>query len=177
VRTVTVMRLSLASVLRADAELLRLIDTPGDHQWLLGKADGLRDRAGKTVAALRSLNDVVVYDFGANREEQIREGETILRAAFNAVGLFWNQLSVLHSEQNRDFLTEAGLIAMRRQLAQALDSMAAAVVRGIRFSPVDRTLLADPSLVTSSRFNEYTGNTVKQYADLEAVMCTLGAKS
>jgi multidrug resistance protein MdtO len=177
VRTVTAMRNGLASVLRADAELLRLVDVPNDHRRILGNADGLRDRIGKTMAALRSLNDVVAYDFGTNREEQIREGETILRAAFNAVGLFWNQLSVLHSEQDRDFLTDPGLIVMRRRLSQAMDSMAEAVVQGIRFSPVDMTPLADPSLVTSPRFDEYTGNTFRQYGDLEAIICTLSPKT
>jgi multidrug resistance protein MdtO len=174
VRTVSAMRRGLASVLRADADLFRLVDSSTDQKTILNKADGFRDRAGKTIATLRSLNDVVAYEFGADREEQIHTGETILRAAFTAAGIFWNQLVVLHSEQDRDFSAHPGLTAMRSRLAQQIDAMAKAVVECVPFPACDPHSLVDPILVDNPRFGEYARNTVKQYCELEAVIRTLG---
>jgi multidrug resistance protein MdtO len=174
VRTVTAMRRGLASVLRGDAELFRLVDSPGDQKIILIKADGLRDRTGKTIATLRALNDVVAYEFGTDREEQIHVGETILRAAFTAAGIFWNRLVVLHSEQDRDFSAHLGLIAMRSRLAQQIDAMAKAVVECVPFPACDPHSLVDPILVNNPRFGEYARNTVKQYGELEAVIRNLG---
>jgi multidrug resistance protein MdtO len=176
VRTVTIMRLSLASVLRADSELLRLVDSSEEHAVIVQKADGIRDRTGKTVAALRGLNDVVAYEFGVDREEHIRLGDTIIRAAFAAVGLFWNQLAILHSERDRDFVGETGLMEMRRQFAQQIDAMADAVVRRIRFPAADSDSFGDSLLLQNPRFTEYARNAAKQYAELRAIICTLGTQ-
>src|SRR5262249_39720525 len=106
VRTVTAMRDSLASILRGGATFLRLPQTAHSHAELLRQADGLRDQIGKTVAGIRTMNDTIEYEFGVDRRQHEHTGEAILRAALGAVAFFWNQFAVLHSERDRDFLTE-----------------------------------------------------------------------
>jgi multidrug resistance protein MdtO len=90
VRTVTVMRRALASVLRSDASLLQLGEAGGARSEKLRQANALRDQVGKTVAGLRTMNDAVEYEFGVNRELHLRSSHAILRAAFSAVAMFWN---------------------------------------------------------------------------------------
>jgi multidrug resistance protein MdtO len=68
VRTVTVMRRALASVLRSDASLLQLGETEEPWSEKLRHANALGDEVGKTVAGLRTMNDAVEYEFGVNRE-------------------------------------------------------------------------------------------------------------
>ena len=177
VRTITAMRRSLASVIRADAELFRLLDSAADHKAILDKADGLRDRTGKTIATLRALNDVVAYEFGTNREQQILAGQTMLRAAFDAAGMFWNQFSVIHNEQDRDFRSDPGLTAMRREVAKQLDAMADAVVQRVPITAANLDALVDTCLRNSPRFGEYARNTVKQYRELFTVIGTLGVQT
>jgi multidrug resistance protein MdtO len=176
VRTVTAMRRSLASVLRGDAELFRLLNTAAEHSEILDAADGLRDRAGKTVATLRGLNDVLAYEFGTGRGEQILAGQTMLRAAFSAISIFWNQLSVLHDKQDQDFMTDTGLTTMRRELAKQMEAMADAVVHGAHFETYNLESLVDECLRSNPRFEDYLRNTVKQVGELEAVVCTLVGK-
>src|SRR5277367_1801140 len=113
VRTVTVMRRSLASVLRSDASLLRLGEGGQPQTEELRQADALRDQVGKAVTGLRAMDDAVEYDFGADREMQLHSSQAILRAAFVAVALFWNQLVVLHGSEDEDFLHEPRLMEMR----------------------------------------------------------------
>ena len=55
------------------------------------EADALRDQVGKTVAAIRTMNDTVEYEFGVDREPHIHLSQTILRAGLPLSRLFWNQ--------------------------------------------------------------------------------------
>ena len=167
VRTVTAMRRSLASVLHTGAELFRLMNLPGEHQAIFKKADGLRDRVGKTIAGLRALDDVVAYEFGTNREQQVLAGETMLRAAFTAAGIFWNQFSVLHNPQDVDFLTDTSLVRLREELTQRMDQLADAIEKRAAVQPADLEELVDRCHRDNPRFGEYARNTVKRYSELE----------
>ena len=173
VRTVTAMRNALVSILRNEARFLRIFESSAPHRARLQQVDALRDRIGKTIAGLRTLNDTVAYEFGVDREEHGRMGESILRAALTAVPFFWNQLAVLHNEQDRDFLTEPGLIEMRHRLAVQMDRMADAVAQETACTPIDVASLADESLLVSPRYGEYARNTVAAYEELQARISAL----
>jgi multidrug resistance protein MdtO len=97
----------------------------------------------------------------------------ILWAALGAVPFFWNQLAVLYNEEDRDFLTEPGLIEMRRKAAARLDAMAGAVVDGTGLAPVQAASLANPDLLASPRYGEYARNTLAAYEELQGRVLAL----
>ena len=128
-RTVTAMRRVLASVLRTATKLFLLIDIAEEHDQLLRETERLRDRLAKNASSLRTMSEVVEYEFGVDREQHIRSSELILQISITAAALIWNQVAVLHDEQGIDFLAEPGLVEMRRRLANRLNLLAEAVVR------------------------------------------------
>jgi multidrug resistance protein MdtO len=173
VRTVTAMRRSLASVLHSEASFLRLFESSGDRDGLLRRVDGLRDQIGKTMAGIRTMNEAVEYEFGVDRAEHAHAAQVIIRAGLTAVALFWNQLAVLHRKEDGDFITEPGLVEMRRKLAGQLDAMADAVCDRKPFPAATAASLVDPSLLESPRYAEYTQNAVGQYGELQNIICGL----
>jgi multidrug resistance protein MdtO len=168
VRTVTVMRRQLATVLNNEASLFRLMNSNEDHNELVQRADILRDQVGKTVATLRSMNDAVDYEFGVDRERHVRSGEMILRAAVTAGALFWNQFAVLHSEEDKDFLVEPALIQMRQRLADNIDAMAQAIIQKTDISITDIENLVGSGILESARYGEYSHNTVARFEELQS---------
>jgi multidrug resistance protein MdtO len=176
VRTVTAMRRAFASILRNQAKLFRLFETTKQYDSVLRDVDALRDQVGKTVAGLRTMNEAVEFEFGVDRELHQRSGETILQAALTAVGLFWNQLAVLHDERDRDFLEEPGLIELRRKLADHMEAMADAVVRKTAFQTADAGSFVAPALLESPRYGDYAQNAVKRYGELQAIVSTLSVR-
>jgi multidrug resistance protein MdtO len=167
VRTVTAMRAALATILRGAASFLRLPQTVRSHADLLRQADSFRDQIGKTVAGIRSMNDTIEYEFGVDRSLHAHTGQTILRAALTLVAFFWNQFAVLHREEDRDFLTQPELIAMRRRMAEGMDAMANAAVNKTEFAVIDRDSLVNSSLLTHPLYGEFARNAVDRYQELE----------
>jgi multidrug resistance protein MdtO len=107
VRTLTVMRRKLASVVHNTAMLLILGDTRQRRDEDLRQADALRDQVGKTVAELRTLNDSAEYEFGSDRQDQIDPAHVILRAAFASAAMFWNELAFFIAWRTRIFIASA----------------------------------------------------------------------
>jgi len=99
VRTVTIMRRNLASIFRSDAALLELGLGGESHSEQRRQANALRDQVGKIVAGLRTMNDAVEYELGADRELAIHSSQAIVRAGFTAVAIFWNHLAPSGSPQ------------------------------------------------------------------------------
>ena len=100
-------------------------------------------------------------------------GQTILRAALTLVAFFWNQFAVLHREEDRDFLTQPELIAMRRRMAEGMDAMANAAVNKTEITVIDRESLVNPSLLADPRFGEFARNAVDRYQELELAVSNL----
>jgi multidrug resistance protein MdtO len=167
------MLAALATILRGAAGFLRLPQTARSHADLLHQADSFRDQLGKTVAGIRSMNDTIEYEFGVDRGLHAHTGQTILRAALTSVALFWNQFAVLHHEEDRDFLTQPELIAMRRKMAEGMDAMANAAVNKVEFPVIDRGSLVDPSLLTNPIYGEFARNAVDRYQELELAVSNL----
>jgi multidrug resistance protein MdtO len=174
VRTVTAMRKALASVLRSETGFLRILETAGERERLLQRVDALRDQIGKTMADIRTMSVATEYEFGVDREQHVRTGQMIVHTGFTAVALFWNQLAVLQNDQDQDFLTDPGLIDMRRKLAAQMDSMAEAVAERKAFVPVDTAALVDPGRLHDPRYGEYVRNAVNRYGELQNLVSALG---
>src|ERR1700730_14957233 len=149
VRTVTAMRRVLGTVLRSGAGLFLRIDNGKQRDVLLRETDGLRDRLGKNISAIRTMSEVVEYEFGVDREQHLRSSELMLQISITAAALIWNQVAVLHDEQGIDFFSEPGLVEMRGQLADHLNIMAEAIARKTGFPSADAASLAGPPLLNS----------------------------
>jgi multidrug resistance protein MdtO len=167
VRTVTAMRSSLATILHSAAQFLRLPQTTRTSAELTRQADSFRDQIGKTVAGIRSMNDTIEYEFGVDRRQHKHAGEMILRAALTSVAFFWNQFAVLHSEQDRDFLTEPALLHLRSVLADGMDAMAKSVTKKTEFTAFDPEGLVDHALLTHPRYGEYVQNSIARFDELQ----------
>jgi multidrug resistance protein MdtO len=170
VRTVTAMRHALASILRGEAALFRLVETEGQHTELIREADSLRDYIGKTIAGLRTMNEAVEYEFGVDRVEHGKTSEMIIGAALSAAALFWNQLAFLHEEHDRDFQALPGLTEMRRKIAEHLDQLAESVVAKTEFTLVPAGEFAPVALMKSARYGEYVRNSVTRYVELQEIV-------
>jgi len=168
VRTVTAMRRALVGVLKGEARFLQIVQSDAPHKTKLAQVDGVRDQLAKAIAGMRLMNDAVVYEFGLDREQQVRQSEAVLQAALTAVPVFWNQLAVLHDENDRDFLTEPVLAGMRTKIAAHLDAMAGAVASGKPVIPIDPSDLAPADEFADPRHGEYARNTIAAHEELQA---------
>jgi multidrug resistance protein MdtO len=178
VRTVTAMRRSLASMLHNEAELFAAELKVPAHQELIQHTDVLRDHIGKTMAAIRSMNDVVEYEFGVDRELHIQTAETILRAALTSVALVWNELAVLHKEEDADFLSNPELIELRRRMKQGLDALVGSVLQEAMLgesapSAEQFAAFGKAELIQHPRYGEYTQHTIGRYLELQSIVAGL----
>jgi multidrug resistance protein MdtO len=175
VRTVNAMRHALAVVLRDGAKLFRLPEAVPRRANVFKEADALRDQVGKTVAALRTMNDTVEYEFGVDREPHIYLSQTILRAALTTVALFWNQTVFLHNKRDRDLLNEPRLVDLRHKLAAAMEAMADAVAQTKAFVAPDPSQFVDASLFANPRYKEYAQNALTRFRELQDYILNIDA--
>jgi multidrug resistance protein MdtO len=173
VRTVTAMRNALASMMQGASEYLRLANTTDNIVELRHRANTLRDQLGKTVGNVRTMGETVEYEFGTDVKQQLLSSETILDASLILIAFFWNQFAVLHREEDLDFLTQPELIAMRRKMAEGIDTMANAVTKKTEFVMIDRDSLVDFPLLAHPRYGEFARNAVDRYLELEIVVSRL----
>ena len=126
VRTVTAMRRAFASILHEESQLFQMELEAMPHERLIQQTDVLRDHISKTMASIRSMNDVVEYEFGVDRERHMRAAYSILAAALTSVALLWNELSALR-RGDREFIRHPDLIEMRKGMQRDLEAFAASV--------------------------------------------------
>jgi multidrug resistance protein MdtO len=177
VRTITMMRRALASVLCNAISIFEVSAECTDHELLRHRADDLRDQFGKTLATLQSLNDSVKYEFCVDRSRHIQEGETIFRAALAAAALFWNELTVLHSVDNMVLFHESELIEMRRRITMQLGIMEKDVREGRPVMRLSSLVDGASSALNNSRYGEYLLNLVSRFEELQAVALDLNAST
>lgn len=173
VRTITVMRRTLAIVLQNGASLFRLTRKVHTHEERLREADILRDRLGKTVASLRTMNDEVTYEFGVDREAHIHSSELMLRAALTAVALFWNELAALYNEPEKYLSQDQALISLRDQIADSMERMANAVANHEEYAVNDAVSLIGSQEFQASGYEEYARNGLAHFKVLQATIAAL----
>ena len=166
VRTTTVMRRGFATVLGLNADLFIKMNSTDTHATVLRYGDLLRDRVGKTIADLRSMNGSVPYEFGTNRPQQIQTGDMILRATLTTAALFWHQFAVLHTGGDSIYLTNAELRKMRSSVAQNLRAIAEAITHQTKVSVPHAASFISSDLLGDPQFGEYARNTAARYEEL-----------
>jgi multidrug resistance protein MdtO len=178
VRTVTAMRQSLASMLRSEAELFSTELQVTAHEKLIQKTDVFRDRVGKTMAALRSMNDSVEYEFGIDRQRHMDVAQRILRAALTSVSMLWNEVAVLHRKDSEEFLSNPDLVELRRRMAQKLNGLAykalqAEVPPDLAPAIEPQSLMFNLELINHPIYGEYTKHTIRSLHELQTVVAGL----
>lgn len=177
VRTVTEMRRVLASVLRSTSKLFLLINNVQDNDHLAREMESLRDQLGKSLSTLRTMNEVVDFEFGDDRERHVRSSRLIFRMSISAAALIWNQVAFLHKERGEDLKTEPSLIDIRSTLADRLSLMAECIGQKAGF-PHEKALdFRDVSLTSGERYQEYARNTISRYEDLQALALSLSSEA
>jgi len=176
VRTVTAMRRVLASVLRSGASLFRMLDSASHDDQIQREIDGVRDRVGKNISALRTMSEAVEYEFGVDREHHVRTSEVILRSSLAAAALIWNQVAVLHGREELDFLAEPALAEVRGRLADRLNMLAEAVERKTSLPTEHLGSFVSRHLLENEHYGEYVRNTIARYEDLQTLSAQLGGE-
>jgi multidrug resistance protein MdtO len=177
VRTITMMRQALASVLHGEAQLLSVSGTEVRARELDTRIDGLRNQVSAKIAEIRSLHEAVLYEFGVDHEGHKVTGETVLRAALTSGPLFWNELAMLERTQGRGMLTSEELLSIRRAVAKQLETIAAAVVEE---KPVERLAEADSDgehFPDGAREAEYAKTLLSRYKEVESILLNLQARA
>jgi multidrug resistance protein MdtO len=137
-----------------------MVGSAKQHDQFQREMDGVRDRVGKNISALRTMSEAVEYEFGADREQHVHTSAVILRSSLTAAALIWNQVAVLHGRQESDFLAEPGLAEMRRRLAGRLNVLAKAVERKISLPAEHSESLVSRHLLENEHYGEYVRNTI-----------------
>ena len=176
VRTVSVMRRSLAGLLGGGARLFRIFSGGSTHGARIAQLGALRAQMAAAIANLRTLNDTVEYEFGTDREAHRREGAQILDTALSTVPIFFGQAAVLQRESDEDFVADSRLVAMRSRVIEDIERMAQALAGRTPFSPTPVSDLADASLLADSRFGDYVRHTLARHAELQTHVAGLASQ-
>jgi multidrug resistance protein MdtO len=177
VRTITAMRKALATVLRDAAGLFRLPDRDVRTLAASPQVDALRSSLGTTVTRIRTMNDSVQYEFGPDRERNVRQGAMIVDAAFVSAAVFLNHLVALETEANRTIeharAAGASSLQLRGQLAEGLEQMAAGL--GGQNSPILQAseVKQIDAVVGTEPFQEYERNALSDYSRLRMIVLSL----
>ena len=167
VRTVTLMRRAFGTLLHDGARLFRLPEAATRHDGVLKQTEALRDQVGKTIAALRTMNDAVEYEFGRDRDPHIQLSQTMLRGALTSVALFWNQAVLLYHKRERVLLNDPRVAELRHGIATSMDAMANSVTQAKPFVGGDLSHLAESLHIENQRQREYAQNTLTRLRELQ----------
>jgi hypothetical protein len=117
------------------------------------------------------------FEFGSDRRRQTDTGSVILRAAFAAAAMFWNQLALLRGMGDGDFLIEPRLIEMRRALAAELNRMSETLAHEDTYVLPTVSSLFRPDILEQSRYSEYARNNPRSLLRSVSVISDLNSHS
>lgn len=175
VRTVSLMRRAFADLLHDGAKLFLLPESATRHDDVLKPTEALRDQLGKTVSALRTMNDTVEFEFGKDREPHIRLSQTILRAALTSVALFWHQAVLLNHKGERALLSSSRVVELRHGIATTLDAMANSVSQAKTFNARNVSDLGDTLPFETQRQRDYAQNALTRLRELQDYILNIDA--
>jgi multidrug resistance protein MdtO len=130
VRAVTRMQEILASVLRKGAGAVSLSPTE-DSVTLQRRESELRRQISSDLTTLRSLDDTIEYDLGADRRYQSEVSDLIMQASLSVAALAWSQVLYIHD------LTEGNTVqpwvrsGLREAISADLQNLSVAVENGL----------------------------------------------
>ena len=98
VRTVVAIRLRLLNLVTLVMESLKMTKMAGSDRNLLDSMRVVRYRSGQDLAMIRTLNEMTRFDFGASRENLIREANALQGLALEVSGIGWDELSLTYGQ-------------------------------------------------------------------------------
>jgi hypothetical protein len=102
----------------------------------------------------------------------------VLRAAFAAAAMFWNELAFLRSAMgDEDFLNEPRLIEMRCAPAAELNRVSETLAHEDTYAPATLSNLFRPDIGEQSRYSDYVHNTRDRFFELVRVMSDMNTSS
>jgi multidrug resistance protein MdtO len=177
VRTITMMRQALASVLRGEAQLLSVSRAEAQAPGIPSTIDGLRHHVSMKITEIRTLHEAVLYEFGVDREPHKVAGEIILRAALDSSSLLWNELVLLERPQGRNLLALDGIVEIRQILAKRLDALAQDILEEAPVQPLRNLDVEDQRVSEDSPESVYLDALRSSYAKIETILLTLPART
>jgi multidrug resistance protein MdtO len=170
VRTTTEMRNVVASVLTDASQVIGIVDNGLSHADNLSESDWLRDRLGKQLSTVRTLNDAVEYEFGVDRDRHLRAGRILMEISMTAVALVWSHATLIDSDEPGGSVSRPAFVKLRQSVAQRLLLMAEA----LREIPYALNAVAIPDLEDAAGATpEYARNTVARFHELRSLALTL----
>lgn len=169
VRTITVLRGTVASVLRDVGRVVALIDSKFSQTDYLIESNALRDRLGKQLAMVRMLNEATEYEFGVGRDEHMHAGDKFMEISMTAVALVWNHASVLQQQGEGNVLSHPALIALRQEVAERLSSIADGLERQSALDALELAYTGDVETLSQKHQLEYSRNVIARYNEIRAV--------
>jgi multidrug resistance protein MdtO len=118
----------------------------------------------------------VEYEFGVDRDMHLHSSHAILRAAFVAVSIFWNQLVVLQGAEDEDILREPMLRELRHAFAVELNTMADVLAQKTPYTPALASSFSDVPILDHPRYGEYVRNTVSRFGELQGIVLSLNGE-
>ena len=98
VRTVVAIRLRLLNLVKLVVESLELAKTDGSDRNLLDSMRVMRYRSGQHLAMIRTLTEMIHFDFGASREDLLRQGNVLQELALEVSAIGWDELSLTYGQ-------------------------------------------------------------------------------
>ena len=169
VRTITVMRRAVASVLQDAAGVITLIDNGLPPASYMKESNTLRDRLGKQLATLRMLKEATQYEFGTDRGEYMHLGDKFMRISMTAVALVLNHASLIYRKEDDTFSGSPALIRLRQAVAQRLTSIAGAIAEKRSLDRKD-AVSNDPEFTADKSDSEYSRNAIAKLNELERLI-------
>lgn len=172
VRTITVMRRAVVSVLQDAAGIITLIDNGLPPLSYMKESNTLRDQLGKHLATLRILNEATQYEFGADRNEHVYLGDKFMRISMTAVALVWNHNALIHRYEDDTSFSSSAFVRLRQVVAQRLTSIADAIAKK---GSIDEkgVVSSDPELTFDKTDSEYLRNTIAKFNELQRLALSL----
>jgi multidrug resistance protein MdtO len=171
VQTTAAMRATLARLLRSVARLLRTNASAPDRRALIVQSNGLRALIANELSTIRKLAEAVPYEFGTDREHELRVSDGILEVTLGAASLTLNVFAMLHDEEYEGAVNEERLAVLHQDLAQQIEQAALAIERRSVAELAQMRSGKDLAAhLDQPRYAEHVQNVIARYREFRAML-------
>jgi hypothetical protein len=171
VRTTAANRATRVRLLRSVARLLRTNASAPDRRALIVQSNGLRTLIANELSTIRKLAEAVPYEFGRDREHELRVSDGILEVTLGAASLTLNVFAMLHDEEYEGAVSEERLALLHQDLAQQIEQAALAIERRSVGELAQMRSGKDLAAhLDQPRYAEHVQNVIARYREFRAML-------